>query len=89
MVVLVDGFSSLQELYNRVKPALKSKCKDLKRIGVDFVVEADIWNYLKNNIWVHKHNLSLGEIVNDIMCVDNVEIIRYVESLKREVKAEF
>ena len=43
----MDGFSSLEELYKRVEPALNSKLKDLTRLGVFYVQKADIWNYLK------------------------------------------
>lgn len=85
----MDGFSSLQELYKRVEPALNSKLKDLKRSGVHYVQKADIWNYLKNNIWCKKSNLTLGEVVNDIMTVTNAELEAYVQSIvgteKREV----
>lgn len=77
----MDGFSSAEELYKKVNPALKSKIKDLTRIGINYVQEADIWNYLKNNIWCKKVNLTLGEVVNDIMTVSNAELENYVKSL--------
>lgn len=88
----MDGFSSLTELYNRVKPALKSKVKELKRLGVNYVQEADIWNYLKNNLWCKKSNLTLGEVVNDIMTVPNSELEYYVQGIlaqdKRDVEGD-
>lgn len=77
----MDGFSSLEELYNRVTPALNSKLKDLTRVGVNYVQKADIWNYLKNNLWSKKKGLTLGEIVNDIMTVSNAELEMYVQNL--------
>ncbi len=77
----MDGFSSLEELYNRVTPALNSKLKDLTRVGVNYVQKADIWNYLKNNLWSKKKGLTLGEIVNDIMTVPNAELEMYVQNL--------
>lgn len=76
----MDGFSSLEELYKRVEPALNSKTLDLKRVGVNYVQKADVWNYLKNNIWCKKNNLTLGEIVNDIMTVSNSELEVYVQN---------
>ncbi len=82
----MDGFSSLQELYKRVEPALNSKLKDLTRIGITYIQKVDIWNYLKNNYWCKKSNLSLGEIVNDIMTVPNSELKNYVHSLIGEEK---
>lgn len=77
----MDGFTNLQELYDRVKPALKSKTKELSRLGVDYVKEVDIWNYLKTNIWYKKRNLTLGELVNDIMTVDNTSLEKYVQNI--------
>lgn len=82
----MDGFSSLQELYKRVKPALNSKLKDLTRTGITYIQKVDIWNYLKNNYWCKKSNLSLGEIVNDIMTVSNSELENYVHILIKEEK---
>lgn len=76
----MDGFSSLEELYKRVEPALNSKTLDLKRVGVNYVQKADVWNYLKNNVWCKKNNLTLGEIVNDIMTVSNSELEVYVQN---------
>lgn len=88
----MDGFRSLEELYQRVKPALKSKVKDLNRIGIKYVQEVDIFNYLKNNCWSKKNNLTLGEIVNDIMTVSSSELESYVQDLfakeKRQITKE-
>ena len=39
-------FSSKEELYQRVKPALKAKTMELKRVGYSYIREIDIWNYL-------------------------------------------
>ena len=85
----MNGFSSLEELYKRLNPALKCKVKDLKRVGVHYVQCADVWNYLKNNVWCKKSNLSLGEMVNDIMCLSNSEIEKYVQELVASEKREF
>lgn len=77
----MDSFTSQEELYERMLPALKCKVKDLRRIGVKYVQCADIWNYLKNNIWCKKINLTLGEMVNDIMTISNIEVEHYVQDL--------
>lgn len=88
----MDGFKSLEELYQRVKPALKSKVKDLNRVGINYVQEVDVFNYLKNNCWSKKSNLTLGEIVNDIMTVGSSELESYVQNLfakeKRNITEE-
>ena len=59
MVIKVDEirFSSLEELYKRLKPALSSKKKELNKLGYVYIKEEDIWNALKNNKW--KSSLDL------------------------------
>lgn len=83
-------FKSLSELYARIKPALVSKNMDLKRIGINYVKEEDIWNILKETKWIKTTNLSISEMVNDIFNLDHHVIEKYVKEkmneLKREVK---
>lgn len=62
-------FESALELKNRVMPALKMKEERLKIDGYDFTSE-DIWFYLKQNKWAKSKNLTLNEIVNDILKLD-------------------
>lgn len=59
-------FESALELKNRVMPALKMKEERLRDEGFDISAE-DIWFYLKQNKWVNCKNLTLNEIVNDIL----------------------
>lgn len=84
----MDGFNSLEELYKRVTPALECKVKDLKRIGINYIHKEDIWNYLKINLWCKKVNLTLGEIVNDIMTISNIELEGYVHELMAKEKRD-
>lgn len=77
----MDGFSSLQELYERITPALKCKVNDLRRIGVNYVKKEDIWNYLKDYVWSKKTNLTLGEMVNDCMTLKSNDIEKYVQEI--------
>ena len=75
----MDGFSNLSELYERVKPALRTKCRDFKRLGIDNINISDIWNYLKNNVWNMSKNLTLADVVDDIMCVDIDLLKKYLD----------
>ena len=75
----MDGFSNLSQLYERVKPALRAKCRDFKRLGFDDIDISDIWNYLKNNVWNRGKNLTLADIVDDIMCVDIDLLKKYLD----------
>ena len=71
-------FGSLQELFIRVKPALRSKVKELKGVGYKFITETDVFNYLKDNKWCKKSNLTLSELVDDILSTPNEEILKDV-----------
>ena len=71
-------FKDLKELYNRSKPALYSKLKEIRRLNFNFVTMRDIWNYLVDNVWNNKVNLELHELINDILNADNYKINDYV-----------
>ena len=67
-------FSSLDELKERIMPALFKRSDDFKTLGFN-ITEEDIFIYLKNNKWMHSKDLSLNEIVNDILKLD-VNVMR-------------
>lgn len=66
----MNEFNSLKELYIKVRPVLTIKKNELKKLGMNYIVEADIWNYLKSEKWIKTTNLSLSELVNDILKCD-------------------
>ena len=59
-------FNNILELKQRVMPALRKRESDLKLKNIN-ITSDDIWNDLKLNKWSKSHNLSLNEIVNDIL----------------------
>lgn len=77
-------FKSLQELYTRILPALKSKTKEFKKNGLLYIHEEDIWNFLKTYKWINSRDLDLGCMVNDIFSVDAKEIDTYVKNMIKE-----
>lgn len=46
-------FNSLEELYQRIKPALTTKKEEMRRSGYVYIKEEDIWNYLKEVKWLN------------------------------------
>ena len=58
MILLEYEFTTLEELYKRVKPALRSKEKELEKMGYSNIKEIDIWNSLKNK-WKSSNNLTI------------------------------
>ena len=83
-----EEFKSLDDLDNRVKPALYSKLIEIKRLGFNMVSEHDIWNYLVMNNWKKRTNLELHDIISDILYADNYAINEYVMSYLRRHKKD-
>ena len=81
-------FNSIKELYERVKPALVTKCKELKRMNYFYIKEEDIWNYLKNYKWKNSKNLNLYEMIDDILNVDVYKLDGFVKEEYRKIKRE-
>lgn len=82
-------FSSKEELYQRVKPALKAKAMELKRVGYSYIREIDIWNYLIEIKWSKSRDLMLSDIVNDILKTDNKKIDEYLKDKLSTDRAQY
>ncbi len=73
-------FKSLEELYQRLKPALKARCQELARNGYPYLKEEDIWNYLKEIKWKSSSDLSLAEMVSDVFNIEDLVIDNYLRT---------
>lgn len=62
-----EKFSSLSELYKRLLPALKTKKNEMVRQKMISIKESDIWEYLCKHKWTGKNNLTLFDMVDDIL----------------------
>lgn len=82
-------FSSLEELFRRVRPALNIKVRELNKFGYNYVSDIDIWNFLKETKWIKSHNLALCDIVNDILKADNRKIFNYVHAKENILSQDF
>ena len=40
-------FTTLEQLYERLKPALRTKMREMRSLGYVYIREEDIWNYLR------------------------------------------
>ena len=80
-------FSSLEDLYNRLKPALRSKVKELRQLDKIYIKENDIFEYLSDTRWESSNNLTLDQMVDDILYVDNDKIDEYVQ--KKIIKENY
>ena len=79
-------FSSKEELYKRVGPALRAKVCELQRLGYSYIQETDVWNYLIENKWSMSRNLMLSDIVNDILHIENEKIDNYLKDKISSIK---
>ena len=78
----MEEYSSLKELYLRLKPAFSVKQRLNKR-KYPYIKNEDIWNYLSINKWKTANNLSIYEMVDDIIHVDITNVDNYLkEKLK-------
>lgn len=59
-------FNSAYELYNKVLPALRVKRRELNKKGKN-VKENEIFLSLIKDKWKEETNLTLNEVVNDIL----------------------
>lgn len=80
-------FKSLKELYDKITPALRAKCNELKKIGYSHIKEFDVWNYLTSKKWKSSIELTLSEMVNDIFEVKGEEVNSYlIEKVSKEMR---
>lgn len=77
-----EKFDSIAALYKRVLPALRSKKKELAIQKLPFITEMDIWDCLRRNKWSKETNLTLFDIVNDILTINESSLIEYVSTKK-------
>ncbi|MDD4706466.1 MAG: post-transcriptional regulator [Bacilli bacterium] len=83
-------FNTLDELYKKLYPALVTKKNDLKRNGISYIIEEDIWNYLRRNYWNKSTKITLFDLVNDILSTPNYVLEEYVskKTQKNDKKIE-
>lgn len=72
-------FHSLEELYNRLKPALITKKEEMRRNGFSYIKEEDVWNYLKEIKWKTAIDLNLYQMVSDVLNTDDILIDNYLK----------
>ena len=71
-------YASQKDLYLALLPVFKVKNR-LMQITKYKATNKDIWDYLANNKWKNSQDLTLSEIVNDIINVDIEKLKNYKE----------
>ena len=78
-------FNSLEELYNRLIPAMETKVNELKHNGIRYINIDDVWNYLKKNKWNKSKNLSLSDCVDDILNTSDEAYKKYIKDKMKNI----
>ena len=76
-------YKSQLELYQSLIPALNVKIKYLRKNKIKEITKEDIWNYLKETKWKNSINLTLADMVQDILHTDNGELTEYKNKNKK------
>ena len=71
-------FTSLEQLYRKILPAFNVKKRLILNSRYKHITNENIWIYLTETKWKKSHDLSLPEIINDIITVDLEEINNYI-----------
>lgn len=72
-------FTTIQELYEKVMPALKSKKNELRINKIYFIKEKEIFLCLQETKWQNESNLTLYDIVNDILTIKIDDLLTYMK----------
>ena len=75
-------YNNLTELYLALLPAFKVKKRLLGMTSYEYLTNEDIWKYLAINKWKGSYNLTVFDMVNDIIMIDAVDIINYKGELQ-------
>ena len=76
-------YKSQEELYQGLMPALNVRMKYLKRNKIKDITKEDIWNYLKETKWKNSIDLTLADMVQDILHTASDEILAYKNKNKK------
>ena len=76
-------YKSEKELYQSLRGAFNVKLRMIKD-NYDYIKSIDIYNYLKITKWCKATNLSISEMVNDIISIDIQKVDEYIKEKNKE-----
>ena len=80
----MDEYANVKELFDSLKPAFSVKLRLINK-EYDYITKTDIWNYLKINKWRNAIDLTIADMVDDIIMVDIFEVDKFVkEYIKKQ-----
>ena len=79
-------FTTKEQLYDALLPVFSAKQRLLGHEKYYNINNKEIWSYLVKTKWIHARNLSLSEVVNDLILLEPKEIINYKGELNEQKK---
>lgn len=79
-----EDFSSAEELYKHIFPALHSKTKEFRIQKLPFVTENLIWKCLRETKWRKDIHLTLYDMVSDIFNLKEETILDYMKKRMKD-----
>ncbi len=77
-------FNSINELYERILPALEVKESIMHDFSIINITSKDIFNTLRISYWNKRKDIMLNEIVHDILNIDNYKLYELWKGLLNE-----
>ena len=79
----MDNINTIEELYNKLLPVLRTKVNEMKLRNINYINEIDIWNCLTKK-WANKTNLMFSDMVSDILNTNNIIFEDYIKENRKE-----
>ena len=71
-------YKTTRELFDSLKPAFNVKLRLIQK-EYYYITRTDIWNYLKINKWCKDIDLTISQMVDDIIMVDIDKVDRFLK----------
>lgn len=72
-------YTSQLDLYNKLLPVFNVKKRLIQYSKYKHITNENIWFYLIETKWKKAHNLTISQIVNDIITIDLEELNKNIE----------
>lgn len=81
------GISNSLDLYKRLTPAMNCKIRELSKGNIKYIKKEDIWNYLMKSKWNKEKGITLAEMVDDILNLNNDLLDSFVKGNFKKTKS--
>ena len=81
-----EDIKTKADLYRRIRPAMYVKIKEIKKNNHINVSYDELFSYLEDYVWRRRNNLTLYDIVIDILNLEVNELFAYLEVRRKNDK---